>query len=89
MPLVSRQKMDPSYSLHTRNHQPQVSKVKKRKRRPVQLQTDNHRAHKYKCYDCHSDVYFLPGHELKCSQCASRIVEKKPDIEQKRTISAR
>ena len=82
-------KMDPSYSLHTRNHQPKVSKVKKRKRRTVQLQTDNYRAHKYKCYQCQEDVYFLPGHELVCTKCSSRIVEKKPDVEQKRIISAR
>lgn len=81
--------MDPSYSLHTRIHKPKVSLVKKRKSRPVHLASDDYRAYKYQCYDCRADVYFLPGHELMCSNCASRIVEKVGGGEQKREVSSR
>lgn len=81
--------MDPSYSLHTRIHKPKVSLVKKRKSRPVHLASDDYRAYKYQCYDCRADVYFLPGHELMCSNCASRIVEKVGGAEQKREVSSR
>lgn len=44
---------------------------------------------KYKCYQCSQDVYFLPGHELVCAACASRIVEKINDFPKKRIILAR
>lgn len=87
--LLEQNKMIPSYSLHTRVHKPKVSTVKKRKSRPVHLASDNYRAYKYKCYECHADVYFLPGHELVCSNCAARIVEKVAEAQQKREIYAR
>jgi len=63
--------------------------VKKRKSRPVHLASDDYRAYKYQCYECRADVYFLPGHELMCSNCASRIVEKMSGSEQKREVSSR
>lgn len=44
---------------------------------------------KYRCYQCAADVYFLPGHELVCPACASRIVEKVNPNPQKRIVSAR
>jgi DNA-directed RNA polymerase subunit RPC12/RpoP len=81
--------MFPSYSLHTRTPRPKESSVKKRKRRPVLLFSDNYRAHKYLCHACRAPVYFLPGHELVCSECASRIVEKVAEEGQKRVVSAR
>jgi DNA-directed RNA polymerase subunit RPC12/RpoP len=81
--------MFPSYSLHTRIHRPKANLVKKRKRRPVHLFSDNYRAHKYVCHACRADVYFLPGHELMCPACASRIVEKVAEVGQKRVVSAR
>ena len=81
--------MFPSYSLHTRTHQPKDNAVKKRQRRPVLLFSDNYRAHKFVCHACRAIVYFLPGHELVCSACASRIVEKIDDVGQKRVVSAR
>ena len=68
--------MDPSYSLRIpQKEAPAKKKTRKRKiintYRPEQTSS-----HKYICYQCSSDVYFLPGHELVCATCASRIVEK-------------
>lgn len=80
-----------SYSLTTRTHQPKVSTVKKRKRRPVILANshENFKSYKYKCYECKADVYFIPGHDLSCVQCSSRIVEKIGDLQLSRVIEAR
>ena len=77
------------YGLTTRLHKPKVSSVKKRKRKPVQLHNDNLKSYKYKCYECHRDVYFLPGHDIVCGHCSCRIVEKTGDKLTKRTVVAR
>jgi len=78
-----------SYSLSNREHVPKQSTVKKRKRKPVVLQHNNLKSYKYKCYECRADVYFIPGHDLCCVSCSSRIVEKTGDCQVKRTVSAR
>jgi len=78
-----------SYSLTNREHVPKQSTVKKRKRKPVVLQHNNLKSYKYKCYECRADVYFIPGHDLCCVSCSSRIVEKVGDCQIKRTVSAR
>jgi hypothetical protein len=78
-----------SYSLTTREHKPKQSIVKKRKRKPIVLQHSQLKSYKYKCYECRSDVYFLPGHDLCCIQCSSRIVEKTGNCQIKRTVCAR
>ena len=78
-----------SYSLTNREHVPKQSNVKKRKRKPVILQHNNFTSYKYKCYHCQSDVYFLPGHDLCCNNCSSRIVEKIGDCQIQRTVMAR
>ena len=81
--------MDPSYSLRI----PTVEKTGRKKNRkrkikktytPVTAST-----FKYRCYQCSADVYFLPGHELVCATCASRIVEKINWNPEKRIIRAR
>ena len=79
--------MDPSYSL--RIPQKEVVKQKRRKRKVIQIPTQMTSSYKYRCYHCSTDVYFLPGHELVCSTCASRIVEKVRLEPQKRIIAAR
>jgi len=77
--------MDPSYSLHSRIPQKPKPKERRRKRKLVTISKVN--AYKYKCYDCAVEVYFLPGHELVCTNCSSRIVEKVS--QEKRIVSAR
>ena len=78
-----------SYSLTNREHVPKQSNVKKRKRKPVILQHNNFKSYKYNCYDCKKVVFFLPGHDLYCVSCSSRIVEKIGDCQVKRTVMAR
>lgn len=77
--------MDPSYSLHSRI--PQQPKVRERRRKRKLVTISKVNAYKYQCYECAMDVYFLPGHELVCTNCSSRIVEKVSQCE--RTVSAR
>lgn len=77
--------MDPSYSLHTRN--PEKTKVRERRRKRKLVTISKINAYKYTCYECGSDVYFLPGHELVCTNCSSRIVEKVS--QEKRIVSSR
>lgn len=79
--------MDPSYSL--RIPQKEVPKTRRRKRKVIQIPTQMTSSYKYRCYQCSADVYFLPGHELVCATCASRIVEKVRLVAQKRIIAAR
>ena len=81
--------MDPSYSLHARIIQPCKKKSGRRRKRKFIVMTPQYSSLKYKCYQCNADVYFLPGHELVCSNCASRIVTKVRDQLQKRIVSAR
>ena len=79
--------MDPSYSLRIPQKEP-VSKKKTRKRKVINVyRPETASSHKYVCYQCSADVYFLPGHELVCATCASRIVEK-VRTNNKRVISA-
>ena len=78
-----------SYSLTSRVHVPKQSTVKKRKRKAVVLQHNNLKSYKYKCYECRADVYFIPGHDLCCVECSSRIVEKTGECQVNRTVSAR
>jgi DNA-directed RNA polymerase subunit RPC12/RpoP len=89
--ITNRKKMSAifSYSLSNREHVPKQSTVKKRKRKPVVLQHNNLKSYKYKCYECRADVYLIPGHDLCCVSCSSRIVEKTGDCQVKRTVSAR
>jgi len=77
--------MDPSYSLHSRIHEKPKLKERRRKRKLVTFSKVN--AYKYTCYECAADVYFLPGHELVCVNCSSRIVEKVS--QEKRIVTAR
>ena len=77
--------MDPSYSLHSRI--PEKAPVTKRRRKRKLVNISKVNAYKYQCYGCAADVYFLPGHELVCTNCSSRIVEKVS--QEKRTVSAR
>ena len=66
--------MHSSYSLHIPK---KVEKPKRRrKRKVIPIISHQYSSYKYICYTCGADVYFLPGHELVCSQCASRTVEK-------------
>ena len=80
--------MHSSYSLHGRI--PSSVKAPERRRKRKILPVKQHFSSlKYRCYQCHADVYFLAGHELVCSKCSSRIVEKIAENPGKRQISAR
>lgn len=80
--------MDRSYSLHNRIRSVEVPKKKRRKRKFTYVEHSAHESYLYKCYHCNNDVYFLPGHELVCTQCHGRIVTK-PCIKTKRILDAR
>ena len=81
--------MDASYSLRIPVKEI-VSKKKTRKRKIITRYKQVHlSSHEYQCYQCTAKVYFLPGHELVCATCASRIVEKINLHPQKREIIAR
>jgi len=81
--------MDPSYSL--RIPVKEIANKKKTRKRKIirQYQQAQQSSFKYQCYQCSAEVYFLPGHELVCATCASRIVEKINLHPQKREIRAR
>jgi len=84
--------MDPSYSL--RIPVKEVPNKKKTRKRKIishyqQAQQTLLTSYEYQCYQCAAKVYFLPGHELVCATCASRIVEKINLHPQKREIRAR
>jgi DNA-directed RNA polymerase subunit RPC12/RpoP len=79
--------MDKSYSLRIPVVEKPVQKRRKRKIVPLPMQMKS--SFKYKCYQCSADVYFLPGHELVCSSCSSRIVTKVHLVPFKRKIAAR
>jgi DNA-directed RNA polymerase subunit RPC12/RpoP len=79
--------MHTSYSL--RIPKKDEPKQKRRKRKMVvPIHRVEFNAYKYICYTCSAEVFFLPGHELACSKCASRIVFK-PGLPEKRILSAR
>jgi DNA-directed RNA polymerase subunit RPC12/RpoP len=81
--------MDSSYSLRIPVKEI-PNKKKTRKRKIITRYKQAHlSSHKYKCYQCSAEVYFLPGHELVCATCASRIVEKINLHPKKREIAAR
>lgn len=80
--------MHSSYSLHGRIPTSTRAEPRRRKRKVIQV-IQQFSSLKYLCYSCGADVYFLPGHELVCSKCASRIVEKVNVTPKKRVISAR
>lgn len=79
--------MHSSYSLHI----PQQKKAapRRRKRKIIAIERNAITAFCYVCISCKSKVYFSPGHELVCSQCASRTVEKVRTEPVKRILSAR
>jgi len=79
--------MDPSYSL--RIPVPEKVNTKRRKRKVIYSAARVTSSFKYACYQCAADVYFLPGHELVCPTCASRIVEKVHLAPHKREVIAR
>jgi DNA-directed RNA polymerase subunit RPC12/RpoP len=79
--------MHTSYSLRIPKVEPQKKQRRKRKI-VVPIHQVQYNAYKYQCYSCGADVYFLPGHELACAKCASRIVMKCKSQE-KRIVSAR
>ena len=79
--------MHTSYSLRIPKAEPQKKQRRKRKI-VVPIHQVQYNAYKYQCYSCGTDVYFLPGHELVCAKCASRIVTKCKSQE-KRIVSAR
>ncbi len=79
--------MHTSYSLRIPKAEPQKKQRRKRKI-VVPIHQVQYNAYKYQCYSCGADVYFLPGHELACAKCASRIVMKCKSQE-KRIVSAR
>jgi len=68
--------MDPSYSLHSRIETAKKTGRNKRTRKRKVISICKVNSYKYTCYSCKADVYFLPGHELMCTKCSSRIVEK-------------
>ena len=79
--------MHSSYSLHIPK---KVEKVKRRrKRKVIPIISHQYNSYKYICYSCGAEVYFLPGHELVCSKCASRTVEQINFNGQKREFLAR
>ena len=79
--------MHSSYSLHIPK---KVEKIKRRrKRKVIPIISHQYNSYKYICYACGAEVYFLPGHELVCSKCASRTVEKINFNGQKREFLAR
>lgn len=80
--------MDPSYSLHTRVPVAAKPKPRRRKRKVIPIASDYFSSYKYCCYECGADVYFLPGQELVCVACSSRIVQKLPS-QHKRIVSSR
>ena len=81
--------MDSSYSLRIPVKEV-PNKKKTRKRKIIKRYKQAHlSSHKYQCYQCSAEVYFLPGHELTCATCASRIVEKINLHPEKREIIAR
>ena len=82
--------MDPSYSLHSRAEKTTNRKTsRRRKRKVIPVPVHVFSSYKYICYSCKSDVYFLPGQELMCSTCSSRIVMKVPTQPMKRILTAR
>ena len=81
-------KMHSSYSLHARIPSVQKPSVRRRKRKILPV-AQQYSSLKYSCYQCGAAVYFLPGHELVCSKCASRTVEKINKNPSKRIVSAR
>jgi DNA-directed RNA polymerase subunit RPC12/RpoP len=80
--------MDRSYSLHSRIPKVVPVKKKRRKRKFTYVETRTHESYQYNCYHCGNDVYFLPGHELVCTDCHGRIVTK-PGLTTKRMVDAR
>jgi DNA-directed RNA polymerase subunit RPC12/RpoP len=79
--------MHTSYSLRIPINEPPKKQRRKRKI-VVPVHQVQFNAYKYQCYSCGADVYFLPGHELVCAHCASRIVMKN-NTNEKRIVSAR
>ena len=79
--------MHASYSL--RIPKPAKGPTRRRKRKVIPYVMHTYQSYKYRCIECASDVYFAPGHELVCTQCASRTVEKVPEAAVKRLVSPR
>ena len=83
-------RMDRSYSLHVPSApKPEKKRRKRKKILPPPTEHNHHEAFVYQCYVCHADVYFMPGHELQCAHCSSRIVRKINTSSSKRQVSAR
>lgn len=80
--------MHSSYSLHARIPSSNKPEPRRRKRKILPVM-QHYSSLKYRCYHCGADVYFLPGHELVCSKCASRTVAKINENPEKRMFSAR
>lgn len=81
--------MHSSYSLHIPQKPATSKSQRKRKRKIVPIVAHEYSSYKYKCITCSSDVYFTPGHELVCSACASRTVEKINTNPEPRVVHAR
>ncbi len=79
--------MHSSYSLHIPKEKTPTSHRRKRKVIPYALHS--YQTYKYRCLDCQGDVFFAPGHELICTHCAGRTVEKVCANPKKRQICAR
>lgn len=80
--------MHSSYSLHARIPVAKRPNERRRKRKVVKY-VPQYSSLKYRCYHCSADVYFLPGHEIICSVCASRTVQKVNETPKKRILTAR
>lgn len=80
--------MHSSYSLHARVPSTKQPEHRRRKRKILPVM-QHYSSLKYRCYQCSANVFFLPGHELLCSKCASRTVVKIDENPPKRIISAR
>jgi len=86
--IIKDNNMHSSYSLHA--HIPSKKKPEPRRRkRKILPVIEQYSSLKYRCYQCSADVYFLPGHELVCSKCASRTVEKINENPKKYIVSSR
>lgn len=79
--------MHSSYSLHIPESPKPVER--RRKRKAVNVISQQFNSYKYVCISCRAAVYFCPGHEIVCSNCASRTVEKIAEHPEKRIVSAR
>ena len=86
--IIKGNNMHSSYSLHAQIPFEKKPETRRRKRKILPV-IQQYSSLKYRCYQCSTAVYFLPGHELVCSKCASRTVKKINENPTKYIVSAR